>query len=294
MSYTIVYQSMSIVFPNGNCFVLTQDGASNSTDINILTGREVISKDWHTHRLCRDSQGNYLNKASVLEQSIKATFMEFSNNNLASDSGMAYKTRLAFKPYSFWVNHFTNALKRYRVSAETFIRRFNFLYVNVLDVKPDVTKCISTVEDLYNLFLEYPGKQFSFQLPRDLMVSSLVTHTRGIDKQKTKLYYVYSVMENGIYCKQIRRNSLTMCCFNSTQPYKSYYLTEEVEQYLLRNYGIKSVLLFKSLPACISFFLERKSIRASYLYIGVYGQQNTPSSETLLENYLKKSINYKG
>ncbi len=180
MSYTIVYQSMSVHFPNGLCFVITQDGANNCTEFNYRTRREVSEKNWRTTRLCADKTHNVLLKESVLLDCIKQNMLEWSGNDLTADSSMAYKARGAFKPYSFWVNHYSNAVKRFNVSAEHLLKRFHPLSVYIWGANPDnkenadLRVAVNSVEELYNLFVKYPGKQFNFDLRRDLTVSTLV------------------------------------------------------------------------------------------------------------------------
>ena len=248
---------MSVSFANGRCFVLTQNGASNCTEFNYRTRREVLEKNWNTTRYCTDTKGAYLNRP----------------------------------------NHFCNAITRYNVSADKFMDKFKSLSVYVWDVKSDVRLTLltlHTVDDLYNLFMKYPDKQFSFDIPRDFSVSAFTARINTPTEKTGTMYYVYNLFDNGIYCRQHRKKQLTVCCFDSRQPFNCKFLNNELEQYLLNNFGIKSVLLFKSIPACVRFFLDRNFERLSDVYIGVYGQENTPSIETKLETYLKKSIDYNG
>lgn len=298
MSYTIVYQSMSVHFPNGLCFVITQDGDNNCTEFNYRTRREVSEKNWRTTRLCADKTHNVLLKESVLLDCIKQNMLEWSSNDLTADSSMAYKARGAFKPYSFWVNHYSNAVKRFSVSAETLLKRFHPLGVYIWGANPDnkenadLRLSVSSVEELYNLFIKYSGKQFNFDLRRDLIVSTLVD-SKPMDRSKN-LYYVYNIMDNGIYCKHPRQKQLTICCLERKNGRDCKLLDNETEQYLINNFHVK-ILLFKSIPECVNFFLGRKTERISIdTFIGVVGQQNVPSKETQLKNYLEKSINYEG
>ncbi len=290
MSHSIIYQSMSVKFPNDMCFVITQHGASNCTEFNFRTRREVLEKDWSTVGYCADSRKCYLHKEKDLLEIIKQNINEESNNNLESDSYLAYKSRGVFKPYSFWLNHFSNAVKRYSISAESFINRFKPLTVYVWGIKPDVTVTVNTVNELYQLFERYSTNQFSFSLSRDLAVSSLVE--KQVQKTGKPVYYVYNWLDNGIYCKTHKRQGLICCCLGKDK--NSRLLDESLEQYLVHTFHIKSILMFKSISACVGYFVDKDRMYVDDIYIGIYGQENLPTPETKLKNYLEKAVDYKG
>ena len=260
MSHTIVYQSMSVKFSNGKCFVITQDGSSNCTEYNMRTRREVLERNWRTITLCADKTRNVLLSETELLNSIKSNIQDWSGNDLSSDSCMAYKSRAMYKPYSFWVNHYSNAVKRYSITAETFMQKFKPLSIYIWGANPekkdnaDLRVTVNTADELYNLFLKYPCKQFNFNLRRDLVVSAF-TGTSNTGNNKGSRYYVYNLLDNGIYCKEHKRNRYVICCLNRQNGYDCKCLDDKTEQYILNNFRPKCIMTFKSISECVSFFL---------------------------------------
>jgi hypothetical protein len=287
MGWSIIYQSMCVTFSNNTGFILTQLGDSNCTQ-SVITGkkdrryREVIAKDWQTLDYAT-KQGICVVPLSELPTVIHTNLQQITNGKLEENSGIAYKTRNAYKTYSFIENHLKNAISRYSISAEQLLQKYAPL--KVFEIGPDNKYIIKTVQELYILLSQH-HRSFVFDLPYALEVKDLVTQEKPMSKEK---YYIYNSTSNAVFAKTGRKgkNRYTWDVLNP--PYSANNLTLDAETWIQQCFQT-TIVTFKSVDDLIQWgLLTRGTEFGNYgVCIGKMYENNKMTPEWHLQDLLAK------